>query len=139
LQAAGRKRLHFRGGIRNRKETNMANPDRSPLTPQILATEKACYFGSAGCSAGSRPYGFRPAFLDRDTGRIYFSAFADGRPAPVHMLDGLPQTLVVARAPSGRVCAVKASVISGFARDGCFYTRDEAMRLADGEGLPMAA
>jgi hypothetical protein len=117
----------------------MANPDRSPLTPQVLATEKARYFGTSGCSAGNRGFGFRPAFLDRDTGRIYFSAFADGRPAPVHMLDGLPQTLVVVRAPNGRVCAVKASVVSGFARDGCFYTRDEAMQLADQEDLPMAA
>jgi len=109
------------------------------LTPLTLADEKARWHGSSGCSAGNRGLGFRPAFLDSETGRVYLSAFADGRPAPVHLLDGLPQSLVVARSPSGRVCAVKASVISGFARDARFYTREEAMRAADDEAFPLAA
>jgi hypothetical protein len=117
----------------------MSDPNRCTLTQDALAHEKARYWGTAGCSAGNRSLGFRPAFLDTDTGRVYLSAFADGRPAPVHVLDGLPQTLVVARAPGGRVWAVKASVVSGFARDGCFYSREEAMRIADQEAFPLAA
>ncbi|MDB5955286.1 hypothetical protein [Ramlibacter sp.] len=108
----------------------------SNLTPDTLATEKARYFGTAGCSAGNRGCGFRPAFQDRETGRVFLSAFADGRPAPVHVLDGLPPSLVLARTALGRVCAVKGSVISGFARDGHFYTRDEALREAEAEADP---
>jgi hypothetical protein len=118
------------------KETDMQTLGHSNLTPHTLAAEKARYFGTAGCSAGNRSCGFRPAFQDRETGRIYLSAFADGRPAPVHLLDGLPPALVLTRTSLGRVCAVKASVISGFARDGHFYTRDEALREAEAEAEP---
>jgi hypothetical protein len=107
--------------------------DQTTLTAEILATERARYFGTAGCSAGNRGCGFRPAFLDRDTGRVCFSVFADGRPAPVHVLDGLPPSLVLARTPGNRVRAVKGSVISGFARNGHFYTRDEALREAEAD------
>lgn len=117
----------------------MANESCLPVTPQTLAREKACWHGTGGCSAGNRTLGFRPAFLDRETGRVYLSAFADGRPAPVHVLDGLPQTLVLARGAGGRALAVKPSVVSGFARDARFYTRQEAQRLADEEAFPLAA
>jgi hypothetical protein len=115
----------------------MEQTDRSSFTAEKLAAEKARYFGTAGCSAGNRSCGFRPAFLDRETGRIYLAAYADGRPATVHVLDGLPRSLVLARTPGGRVCAVKGSVISGFARDGHFYTREEALREAEAESSPL--
>lgn len=75
-----------------------------------------------------RPFGFRPAFLDSQTFTIYASRFADGRLAPHHRLDGLPDSLVIDRAFSGRVVAAKASLISGFARNGFFYTRRAAAR-----------
>lgn len=117
----------------------MAHAHRSTFTSTSLAAEKARYCGTAGCSAGNRAQGFRPAFLDRDTGRIYLSAFADGRPAPVHVLDGLPQSLIAARDGDGRVCSVKGSVVCGFARDACFYTREEAMRLSEEEEAPAPA
>jgi hypothetical protein len=117
----------------------MSSASGSPITSQGLSLEKARWQGSAGCSAGNRGLGFRPAFLDTETGRVYLSAFADGRPAPVHVLDGLPQTLVVARSAGGRVCAVKASMVSGFARDARFYTREEAMRAADDEASQLVA
>jgi hypothetical protein len=123
------------------KETDMETSRHSNLTADTLAAEKARYFGTAGCSAGNRSCGFRPAFQDRETGRVYLSAFADGRPAPVHLLDGLPPSLVLTRTPLGRVCAVKGSVVSGFARDGHFYTREEALREAQAEAdpFPLAA
>jgi hypothetical protein len=47
----------------------------------------------------------------------------------MHLLEGLPDTLLLARAPSGRVTAVKDSVVAGFVRDGRFYTRDEAAQI----------
>lgn len=96
------------------------------LSKQLLQRENLFYRGSGGISQENRSYGFRPAFLDTETGEIFPSCFTDGRPAPCHILDGLPQTIVAVRAPSGRVMAVKSSVISGFVRGGRFYTREQA-------------
>jgi hypothetical protein len=96
------------------------------MNPVILAQENITYEGSGGVSAGNRSLGFRPAFRNTETGRIYLSRFADGRPAPIHMIDGLPEELVVTRSAAGRVIAVRESVQSGFLLDGCFYDRDEA-------------
>jgi hypothetical protein len=62
---------------------------------------------------------------------VYLSRFADGRVAPVHLLDGLPAEVVVSRYPSGRVAAVSASVVAGFVRGGQFYTREQAANLSD--------
>ena len=109
----------------------------SPLTRIGLVAENIRYFGSAGRSAGNRDLRFRPAFLDTDTGKVHFSRFADGRPAAVHVLDGLPDDVVVARCGSGRVRAVKGSVVSGFVRDGAFYTREEALRQSSVESDAM--
>lgn len=100
------------------------------MTERVLGRENQVFRGSGGVSAGNRHCGFRPAFLDCDTGAIYSSCFADGQPAPFHLLDGLPQELIVARHPTGRVAAVKSSVTSGFVREGQFYTREQAAREA---------
>ena len=86
---------------------------------------------AAATSGGSRPgLGFRPAFLDFATLKIYLSRFADGRPAPIHHIGGLPDEVVVARTPCGRVIAPKATLIAGFERNGFFYTRSAAARAA---------
>lgn len=100
------------------------------LTTERLALENACHAGGAGVSEGNRTLGFRPAFLDRETLVVYASRFADGRPAPFHVLDGLPDALVLSRRVNGRVASVKASVVSGFVRGGRFYSREQAARLA---------
>src|SRR5262245_21292407 len=99
------------------------------MTPQQLALENARYRGTGGvsenCSAG-----FSPAFRDTETGVVCLSRFADGRPAPFHVLDGLPNELVISRDwHFGRVSA-KPSVVSGFVHEGRFYTREEAAALA---------
>lgn len=98
------------------------------LTEQELQLETREFAGTGGVSANSRSSGFHPAFLDTGTHAIYLSRFLDGRPAPFHLLDGLPNDVVAARTASGRVEAVKPGVISGFVLDGEFYTRDEAAR-----------
>jgi hypothetical protein len=67
--------------------------------------------------------------MDTGTRAVYLSRFADGRMAPFHTLEGLPDELVSGRNASGRACVVKASVISGFVRAGLFYTRGEAAAL----------
>ena len=101
---------------------------RPGLTKRMLNRENERYCGIGGISQENRAYGFRPAFLDTETGEVYPSCFTDGRPAPCHILDGLPQAVVAVRAPSGRVMAVKSSVVSGFVRGGRFYTREQAAR-----------
>jgi hypothetical protein len=75
--------------------------------------------------------GFSPAFLDFATMRIHPSRFADGRFAPYHCLDGLPEEVVVHRLLSGRVTLAKGTLISGFERGGFFYTRSAAARACE--------
>src|SRR5213595_290602 len=110
----------------------------SHFTPATLAAENDWFFGTAGCSAGNRTLGFHPAFKDLSTGVVYMSCFADGRPAPVHVLDGLPQHVVTARTAEGRVHSVKRTIVSGFVRDWRFYTREEALRTSEEEPGPVA-
>ena len=99
------------------------------LTPTSLALETACYRETGGVSENNGTLGFQPAFIDRDTQTVHLSRFSDGRPAPCHVLDGLPAELVLARSAQGRVLRVKGSVISGFVRDERFYTREEAAAM----------
>lgn len=96
------------------------------LTDAVLGNENRVYFGTGGRSQENRSHGFRPAFMDTQTRAVYASCFADGRPAPFHLLDGLPDEVVIDRHPCGRVVAVKESVVSGFLLDGRFLTRNEA-------------
>mgnify|MGYP000061862982 CR=1 FL=1 len=100
------------------------------FTLQQLQQQSALYQGSGGCSEENHNFGFQPAFFDSETGEIYPSCLANGTPSPVHSLNGLPEGLVLARDEQGNVLVVKASVVSGFQRDGCFYSRDECSQLA---------
>jgi hypothetical protein len=104
-------------------------PERQRFTPANLAQENQTFAGTGGVSRGNQHRGFRPAFLESSSGKIYLSRFADGRPAPVHVLDGLPPALVAERTPTGRVSATLRSVISGFVRGGDFYTREQTAKL----------
>ncbi len=100
------------------------------LNQDRLHRENAAHFGTGGRSQENRHLGFKPAFFDFLTQTIYLSCFADGRPAPFHLLDGLPEEVIVDRSSTGRAVAAKASLISGFERNGFFYTRDAAARAA---------
>ena len=93
-----------------------------------LLEQSKLYQDRGGTSAETRQFGFRPAFLDTQTGAVYPCCFADGRPAPMHLFDGLPAELILSYAPSGRAVAVKGSIISGFIRGERFYTREEASK-----------
>ena len=64
--------------------------------------------------------------MDSTNGHIYRSCFADGTPAPIHILDGLPEKTVIKRSKDGAVLEISHSIISGFEREGRFYTRKEA-------------
>ena len=96
---------------------------------QQLRDDNTRYAGTGGVSAGNANLGFRPAFRDRVTDRIYPSCFADGRAAPFHMVDGLPPEVVEGRDAAGHVTRIKASLESGFVRMGQFFTRAEASAL----------
>ena len=98
----------------------------SEMNTQILREQNQNLKGTGGVSQENHSLGFRPAFRDTKTGLIYISRFANGTIAPVHMLDGLPQELVVNRSSNGKVVAVKDSVTAGFVLKGQFYTREQA-------------
>jgi hypothetical protein len=100
------------------------------MNEELIRKENVAFAGTGGRSEENRNLGFRPAFFDFGTQTIYLSRFANGRPAPFHMLDGLPEEVVVDRSPTGRVISAKATLISGFERNGFFYTRTAAMRAA---------
>jgi len=100
------------------------------MNETVLRKENVAFAGTGGRSEENRNLGFRPAFFDFATQTIYLSRFANGRPAPFHMLDGLPEEVVVDRSPTGRVISAKATLLSGFERNGYFYTRTAASRAA---------
>lgn len=108
------------------------------LSSRYLQMETAAHRGTGGVSAENRALGFRPAFRDTRTGATYLSSFADGRPAPFHILDGLPEALVLARDRHGRVSRALGSIVAGFLRDGVFYTRAEAAALVSDEAAETA-
>ena len=64
------------------------------LSKRYLELEQAAHRGTGGVSSENRHLGFVPAFMDTRTGKVYGCTFADGRPAPFHILDGLPDELV---------------------------------------------
>ncbi len=99
---------------------------RVELTPAVLQLQNEVFRGSGGVSDENRELGFRPAFYDMETGQVHPSCFANGMAAPMHLLDGLPPELVLARLDSGRVSAVRAGVVAGFMRHGHFFTRAQA-------------
>ena len=99
------------------------------LSREWLEVEAAYYRGTNGSSENNRDLGFQPAFIDRRTGTVYLSRFADGRLAPCHLLDGLPAELVLARDEQGHVTCARDSVESGFVHDGRFYTRYEVAAM----------
>ena len=108
-----------------------------------LENQNELFAGTGGVSQNNRAAGFLPAYKDLATGVAVISCFADGRPAPVHVLEGLPDVWVAARDARGQVHSALATVVAGFIRDGVFYTREDAARLIADENLkvdrPVAA
>jgi hypothetical protein len=101
---------------------------KNMLNAQALHRENQRHGGTGGVSRGNASLGFRPAFFDYATHTLYPSRFRDGRLAPFHLLEGLPDAAVAIRAPDGRVVAAKATLLAGFERNGFFYTRTAAAK-----------
>jgi hypothetical protein len=104
------------------------------MTPEMLKRENRFFQQTGGVSRNNRQQGFRSAFRDTATGRVYLSRFANDTPAPLHLLDGLPDELVTVRDAGGRTVAVKQTVIAGFLRAGRFYTRQQTADLLKAKG-----
>lgn len=100
------------------------------LNTVVLERQNVEFSGTGGRSQENQGRGFRPAFMDVMTRVVYRSRFADGRLAPCHLLDGLPDEVVASRDGCGRVVQAKTSIVAGFIRDGHFYSREEAAQLA---------
>ncbi len=98
------------------------------MTKDLLTKENAHYRGTLGVSNNCAELGYLPAFKDTVTGEIQISLFADGRLAPIHVLDGLPKEWVVKQDGEQHPTKVKDSVVAGFVRNGIFFTREQ---LAD--------
>jgi hypothetical protein len=103
------------------------------LSPTQLHLQTLAFRGRGGTSQENRSRGFLPAFLDTETGNVYLARFANGRQAPMHVLDGLPDELVLSRRESGAVATVKAGVIAGFLYHGQFFTREQAAQAIQRE------
>jgi hypothetical protein len=103
-----------------------ARPMNKLLNRETLRKQNLAFVGTGGVSEENRSSGFRPAFYDLATGRAELARFADGRPAPMHLLDGLPDAWIAERDAAGHIRAIKDSVIAGFIRGGFFYTREQA-------------
>lgn len=96
------------------------------LRLKSLYEENERYFGTGGVSENNRDSGFVPAFMDTITGHAYPSRFANGKLAPVHLFDGLPDALVKKSVVTGRIYALREGLVSGFLQGRRFYTRAEA-------------
>ena len=104
-----------------------------PWSAKRLETENRIYAGTGGVSAGNACAGFRPAYFNESTCETVLSRFADGRLAPIHVLEGLPESWVAMRDEQGAALEVCPEVVAGFMRDGVFYTRKAAAAALSGD------
>jgi hypothetical protein len=101
---------------------------RGVLTELSIRDENALFEHTRGVSANNHTLGYVPGYLNRLTGEQSRSRYADGSPAPIHLLDGLPEEWIETRDAQGRALRTCAGIVAGFIRDGRFYTREEAVR-----------
>ena len=99
-------------------------------THDHLREENEVYAGTGGVSDHNRGARFLPAFRDSASGRVELARTADGAPASMHLFCCLPEEWVAERDPTGQIVALIDTVVAGFVRDGVFYSREEAARLA---------
>jgi len=97
------------------------------LDAENLAQQNRAYAGTGGTSEGNQAHRFTPAYRDAESGKVATSRFADGRPAPIHMLTGLPEEWFIEHIKN-KAPKLKNSIIVGFTRDNKFYTRAEAAK-----------
>ncbi len=112
------------------QEQDYACQSQGVVTQRSLRDENTRYSGTLGLSQNNGAYGFVPGYLHTIADVCVISCFADGRPAPIHLLDGLPESWIEERDINGHVTKTCPGIVSGFLRDGRFYTREEALQAA---------
>ncbi len=99
------------------------------MDSRTLQIENDDFAGSRGVSKNNSQFGFRPAFLDRKTGRVELARLKDGSPAMMHTIRWLPADWAETRNTDGSILSLRTGIISGFVNGGAFYTREEAAEL----------
>lgn len=89
--------------------------------------ERNIYQQLGGSVFNDACFGFMPAFMDIQTSETHLSAYKNGEPAAIHILDGLPDKWVSDRDDLGEALSLQLGVIAGFMRAGVFYTLSEIM------------
>ena len=112
--------------LQSRRPGETGTGSAHPVPPDEQHPPHRTFLGTRGAHLGTGPQDFAPAFLEPDTGTIHLARYADGRPAPIHLLAGLPPERVVSRDPASAGTGVKPDLIVGFVRAGRFYTREQA-------------
>ncbi len=100
------------------------------VNAKSLRRENRDFAGTTGVSINNKTLGFVPAFYDKNTGRAEISRFSDGSPAPIHLMEGLPEEWAVAHDADGKITSVIPTIISGFVRGADFYTREQAAAVS---------
>lgn len=103
-------------------------PDDDTQTKQDLVQQNQHFADTSGISANNRSLGFVPGFYNPATQRCARSRFANGQPAPIHVIDGIPNSWVKERDSQGRVTKLISGIVSGFLYQNSFYTRAEAAK-----------
>lgn len=96
------------------------------ITSQVLTKQNQRFHGLGGVSRKNHAHGFKPAFCDMSTGNLYFSMYANGELAPIHLLDSLPEKLLAKCSESGKFRSTVETVVAGFVSEDQFFTREEA-------------
>jgi hypothetical protein len=71
------------------------------LSNSTLRKQNQTFKGTGSISEKNRSQGFIPAFYDSKSHQAHISRFENGTPAPIHILDGLPEEWIVKRDASG--------------------------------------
>lgn len=97
------------------------------MDKQELEDQNCRFSNTDAVSCNNKDKGFLPAFRDEDSGRVELARFVDGRPAPMHLIIGLPKSWAIEFDDNGAISVIKTSITAGFVRDGVFFTRDETI------------
>ena len=95
------------------------------MNNQTLRNENLAFAGTNGISQNNSRSGFKPAFMNSNSGRIEISRTESGGPAPIHLIDWLPEEWAASTRKDGSIESLIPGIISGFSRDGKFYTREQ--------------
>lgn len=95
------------------------------MNNQTLRHENLAFAGTNGISQNSSRSGFKPAFLNCNSGRVEISRMESGMPAPFHLIDWLPEEWAASTRKDGTIKSLIPGIVSGFSRNGKFYTREQ--------------